>query len=171
LVDQATFDAVKESLRSRRKPPRNLDEPLAHVRGGAPLSGLLICDHCGKPMNSEGLANQRDYVCPTNKLLGRQSPCGRNAIEEMRAFRCILATLQSVIRNSGWRAEYERRWHEDVKRLAEPDSVLPGLQAEAKRVRDKQASLVDALADAPPSSRDAIHARLAELSGPFGKYV
>jgi site-specific DNA recombinase len=72
LVDDATWQRVRSHDAPLMDSPDTGKPPNRNARLKAPLSGLLLCDECGKPMtlaggvNSRGMGS-RPYVCRTFK--------------------------------------------------------------------------------------------------------
>ncbi|NLE37626.1 MAG: recombinase family protein, partial [Pirellulaceae bacterium] len=110
IIDMPLFDRVQAKLAERERKPSHRTRHFDY-----PLTGLIFCEHCGKPMCGNSLrANNRDgeqtyryqqYVCATYAGYGRDcrhnTTCGRNAIDANRVLAWIVSKLQEIYLGPG----------------------------------------------------------------------
>ncbi len=131
LVDRTVFNAAQKrlasfSLKGNRRPREN----------GYPLAGILICDHCGKPMygcHQKG-RNYRVYRCSTPGKSG-MGTCGAYEIREERILPFVLQLLGEELENF------------DPLMVNPPDELLPSnrdeKRAELQEERDALAKRIE----------------------------
>ena len=105
IIEPTLFTRVQAKLAERERTPSHRTRHFDY-----PLTGLIVCEHCGKPMCGNSLrTNNRageqvyryqQYVCATYAGYGRDcrhnTTCGRNAIDANRVLAWIVHKLQEV---------------------------------------------------------------------------
>jgi hypothetical protein len=101
FIDPEQFDRVQRKVRSqKRRHPAGKNEKY-------PLTGLMVCKHCGKPMQGHGrkaLGKQRTYVyqeycCWTYLKYGRggvNTTCGSQQVDAPRVLAWLIHKLQDT---------------------------------------------------------------------------
>ena len=102
MVDPKLFDAAQErlagfSIKGSRRPRE----------GGYPLSRILICDHCGKPLYGCTARGVRVYRCSTNGKCGMGSVASYE-IREEPILQFVLKVLGEEMARLGKRLEPPR---------------------------------------------------------------
>jgi len=110
IIEPKLFNRVQTKLAAQERKPSHRTRHVDY-----PLTGLIVCEHCGKPMCGNSLrANNRtgeqvyryqQYVCATYAGYGRgcrhNTTCGRNAIDANRVLGWIVHKLQEVFFGPG----------------------------------------------------------------------
>jgi len=157
IIDAETWFAVRTLLRSVHRAytsgPKN---GRRRPRGRYLLSGLIVCDACGAPMNIAGSVVTY-YRCSENRSKGL---CPRKlTLREEVVRRAVVQFLRRAIRRPEVQAERERfASGADRARTACERRVL---QAELDHVEQRLRNLVAALAEGGAS--EAISAAIREL--------
>ena len=109
-LSRSCSPACKRSWQRRERKPSHRTRHFDY-----PLTGLIVCEHCGKPMcgnslrtndrTGEQVYRYQQYVCATYAGYGRDcrhnTTCGRNAIDANRVLRWIVHKLQEVFLGPG----------------------------------------------------------------------
>ncbi len=122
-----------------------------------PLSGVVICEHCGAPMTGQSGDGKRRYVCSTYRRDSRQ--CAHHAVDAAALLAWLVPKLQEIMTGPG-RDELVRR---TARRLREN---AKGGDAAAKRLRKRLAELDGEIANLVKAVRRAadVDELIAELS-------
>ena len=110
IIEPKLFARVQTKLAERERKPSHRTRHFDY-----PLTGLIVCGHCGKPMCGNSLrTNNRageqvyryqQYVCATYAGYGRDcrhnTTCGRNAIDANRVLGWLVSKLQEVYLGPG----------------------------------------------------------------------
>ena len=110
IIEPKLFIRVQAKLADRERKPSHRTRHFEY-----PLTGLLDCGHCGKPMcgnslrtnnrTGESVYRYQQYVCATYAGYGRDcrhnTTCGRNAIDANRILAWIVHKLQEVFLGPG----------------------------------------------------------------------
>ena len=175
IVDPKLWDKVQRKLAKNGKRGR---------KPTYPLSGLLICEHCGKPLSGQHLDRRRgkrryayhQYVCSSYLADSKRATCHHYQIDAERVLGWLVPTLREVYIGRG------RDYLVDVikqqlkangkdggsdakrmkKRLAKLD-VEVGRLAKAIRVTDAPEVLDELVA--ARREQDAIKAEMAKQTG------
>jgi len=169
LIDAGLFDRVQRRLarRAGRGSAR---------RAAYPLSGLVFCSHCGRPMQGRTVRRNRHlyqtYVCSGYRERGARSACGHCTVDAASLLGWLVPALQAEFLGPGRaelvasiRADLERQAaggdREEKKiqrRLAELDREIQNL-AKAARIAADVAEVATELRRAG-DERDALRGRL-----------
>lgn len=165
LVDQETFDKVQAVLKAARRGRR-------HEAGRFPLSGLLVCGHCGRrlcgvtlrrPRKGGGQHAYTRYYCSGYD----DKQCHFNAVPAPEFLAAVARTLAGTVflRVNLLAAAAEIR-RQDAEALARPDDRLKHLQVEhddlARKITRQERRVVEEEDDALIPQQRAL---LAELRG------
>jgi hypothetical protein len=92
------FDRVQRKL---QRTERRKNAPKADY----PLSGLIVCKHCGLPMEGYVSDGLRRYICKRYARYGRDgsrnTTCGRHTIDAARVLAWLVWKLQGVLQEPG----------------------------------------------------------------------
>jgi site-specific DNA recombinase len=174
LVDGKLFDQVQRRLRRR-------SNHHAAARSDFPLSGLVYCAHCGRPMTGRTVRRRKRgkaytyiwYICPSYTEKGTRSGCGHYRVDAGKLLGYLVAKLQEVLLGPGRdeltreiRRELEARHNGtggDAKRL---QSRLVALDAEVRNLvrLARTAPDVDEIAGELAQARSERESIKAELS-------
>ncbi len=107
IIDRETFDAVQAMPMQKRR---------ANGTGeGAPLSGLLVCGRCGKPMYAKTSKGWKGYLCSTYTHL---NGCGHCSVDRDKMLGAVAAKLRQHVL------------------MGSPDRLEAAIQRELDRRRD-----------------------------------
>ncbi len=110
IIPPALFNRVQRKLEAQERTPSHRTRHADY-----PLTGLIVCEHCGKPMigntlraddrQGEQVYKYSQYVCGTYSAYGRDllhnTTCGRNAIDAQRVLGWVVHKLQEVFLGPG----------------------------------------------------------------------
>ncbi len=117
LVEQETFDRVQEikMLATRRVP----DPDGASVIKTYPLSGLLVCNSCGKPMRASSTGRYRYYRDTTQ--IERNGACSQPTLRAEEIEGQVVGLMKQVQRclPSDWKERLEAEWMREHAELVE----------------------------------------------------
>jgi DNA invertase Pin-like site-specific DNA recombinase len=94
LIDEATWEAVQAKLAARTTRPKAPRSPEEY------LKGLLVCAHCGEPMEVHPVRARYEYYCKTYQKFRRNHkkagapPCGRHHVFQDQLDREIIRWLE-----------------------------------------------------------------------------
>jgi site-specific DNA recombinase len=142
IIEPNLFIRVQAKLADRERKPSHRTRHFDY-----PLTGLIVCGHCGKPMcgnslradnrTGEQVYRYQQYVCATYAGYGRDcqhnTTCGRNAIDATRVLGWIVHKLQEIFLGPG-RDALVQEIKEQLE--AEPKANKGDVQRLEKRATD-----------------------------------